>query len=558
MESIDFNALGGADKIVVNDLSGTDVTEVNINLAGANGLGDGAADTIIINATNGDDVVLVVGDNGSVSVFGLATQINITGFEAANDRIVINTLGGDDVVEASGLGAGSIQLTANGGDGDDILVGGDGNDVLNGGAGDDVLIGGPGLDVLDGEPGDDVVIQLVGQRPERPAVRLISQQRPPGFARAATLSSASIHCHLSFAGEAFMKKRGTPAKKSELRAALGSAKAAFIGVGMFSGLINILMLTGALFMLEVYDRVLPSRSVPTLVALCVLAAVLFIFQALLDTVRGRLLVRIGGQVDAQLGPRVYDATIRLAKSGHDAQQPVRDLDAIRSFVSGAGPTALFDLPWVPLYLAICFAFHFWIGMTALTGAIVLVLLTGLSEMLSRAPVREAAAQSAARSRLVESSRRNAETIIAMGMVERFLARWSELGRNYLTQQQSAHDLAGGLGAAGRALRTALQSGVLAVGAWLVIQQEATGGVMIASSILAGRALAPIDLAIAHWRGFVAARQSGRRLNDLLASIPSVANKLALPAPAQRLSVQALARCGARPRRACSCRTSTSP
>ena len=198
-----------------------------------------------------------------------------------------------------------------------------------------------------------------------------------------------------------MKKRVTPAKKSELRAALGSAKPAFVGVGMFSGLINILMLTGALFMLEVYDRVLPSRSVPTLVALCVLAAMLFTFQALLDTVRGRLLVRIGGHIDAQLGPRVYDATIRLAKSGHDAQQPVRDLDAIRSFVSGAGPAALFDLPWVPLYLAICFAFHFWIGMTALTGALVLVILTGLSEVLSRAPVREAAAQSAARSRLVE-------------------------------------------------------------------------------------------------------------------------------------------------------------
>ena len=133
-------------------MSGTDVTEVNINLGLPDGAGDGAADTIIINATNGDDVVLVVGDSGSVSVLGLATQINITGFEAANDRIVINTLAGDDVVEASGLGAGSIQLTANGGDGDDILVGGDGNDVLIGGAGDDVLIGGPGLDVLDGSP----------------------------------------------------------------------------------------------------------------------------------------------------------------------------------------------------------------------------------------------------------------------------------------------------------------------------------------------------------------------------------------------------------------------
>ena len=162
MESIDFNALGGADKITINDMSGTDVTEVNINLGLPGGAGDGAADTIIINATNGDDVVLVVGDSGSVSVLGLATQINITGFEATNDRIVINTLAGDDVVEASGLGAGAIQLQADGGPGNDILIGGDGNDVLFGGDGDDVLIGGPGLDVLDGSFGDNVVIQLVG------------------------------------------------------------------------------------------------------------------------------------------------------------------------------------------------------------------------------------------------------------------------------------------------------------------------------------------------------------------------------------------------------------
>ena len=161
-ELIDFNALGGSDKITINDMSGTDVTEVNINLGLPGGAGDGAADTIIINATNGDDVVLVVGDSGGVSVLGLATQINITGFEAANDRIVINTLAGDDVVEASGLGAGAIQLQADGGPGNDILVGGDGNDVLFGGDGDDVLIGGPGLDVLDGSFGDNVVIQLVG------------------------------------------------------------------------------------------------------------------------------------------------------------------------------------------------------------------------------------------------------------------------------------------------------------------------------------------------------------------------------------------------------------
>jgi Ca2+-binding RTX toxin-like protein len=155
VESIDFNALGGADKITVNNMTGTDVTEVNINL----GPGDGAADTIIINATNGDDVVVVVGDAGGVSVLGLATQINITGFEANNDKIEINVLAGDDVIEASGLAAGSIQLTANGGNGDDVLIGGAGNDVLFGDAGDDVLIGGLGQDVLDGGLGNNTLIQ---------------------------------------------------------------------------------------------------------------------------------------------------------------------------------------------------------------------------------------------------------------------------------------------------------------------------------------------------------------------------------------------------------------
>ncbi len=161
VEAIDFSARGGADNIVVNDLSGTDVTEVNINLESTpgSGVGDGAADTITINATSGDDVVLVFGDAGGVSVLGLSAQVNIVGFEAANDRIVINGLAGDDVIEASGLAAGAIQLTANGGDDDDILVGGDGNDVLNGDAGDDVLVGGLGQDVLNGGLGDNILIQ---------------------------------------------------------------------------------------------------------------------------------------------------------------------------------------------------------------------------------------------------------------------------------------------------------------------------------------------------------------------------------------------------------------
>lgn len=159
VEKIQFHALGGADTIVVNDLSGTDVTELFINLAAANGAGDGAADTVILNATSADDVVLVVGDSGAVQVLGLDYVINIVGFESALDRLVINTLGGDDVIEASGVLAGAIQLVLNGGDDNDVLIGGDGNDVLSGGAGDDVLIGGLGIDVLDGGSGDNVVIQ---------------------------------------------------------------------------------------------------------------------------------------------------------------------------------------------------------------------------------------------------------------------------------------------------------------------------------------------------------------------------------------------------------------
>jgi ATP-binding cassette subfamily C protein len=208
-------------------------------------------------------------------------------------------------------------------------------------------------------------------------------------------------------------------------------------------------------------------------------------------------------------------------------------------MSGSGPNALFDLPWVPLYLAICFAFHTLIGVTALGGAIVLIALTFLTESLSRGPVKAATAHAAARNRFAEASRRNAEVIVAMGLTERLAARWLDLGRDYLAQQKRASDVAGGLGSAGRTLRMALQSAVLGVGAYLVIEQEATGGIIIASSILSGRALAPIDLAIANWKSFVSARQGWRRLEEVLAAMPPWATRLELPAPAQTLSLEAL-------------------
>src|SRR5215475_11524672 len=330
------------------------------------------------------------------------------------------------------------------------------------------------------------------------------------------------------------------AAPSELAQALGACRSAFVAIGLFSGMSNLLMLTGSFFMLEVYDRVLPSRSVPTLVVLLILAAGLFAAQGLLDMLRSRLLVRVGNSLDEALSPRVYDSMVRLPlRTGArgDGVQPLRDLDAVRSFMSGLGPVALFDLPWMPVYLAICFLFHPLLGITALCGALVLVVLTVLTEIYTRRPTRQASEFAKARQQLAEASRRNAEAIVAMGMASRIAARWSDVNRRYVASNRLASDVGGGLGAFAKVLRMMLQSGVLAVGAWLVIQQQATGGIIIAGSIISGRALAPVDLAIANWRGFVAARQAWQRLTMLLSLIPPTATPMQLDAPSKMLSVE---------------------
>jgi len=291
---------------------------------------------------------------------------------------------------------------------------------------------------------------------------------------------------------------------------------------VFSGMSNILMLTGAMFMLEIYDRVLPSRSIPTLVVLLFLFGGLFVAQGLLDLIRGRILVRIGNSLDEALSPRVYDAVVRLpmrAGNRGDGIQPLRDLDAVRSFLSSLGPVALFDLPWMPIYLAVCFAFHPYIGLAALVGALVLVGLTVMTEVWTRRPSSQAAEHAKVRNGLAEASRRNAEVVIAMGMAGRLAARWGEANRKYVASQREASDLGGGLGSIAKVLRMMLQSGVLAVGAYLVINQQATAGIIIAGSILSGRALAPVDLAIAHWKGFMAARQGWQRLTGCSRSFP---------------------------------------
>ena len=330
------------------------------------------------------------------------------------------------------------------------------------------------------------------------------------------------------------------APRSELSEALSTCKSAFLSIGLFSGLINVLMLSGAFFMLQIYDRVLPSRSVPTLVALVILVGLLYAFLATLDIIRSRLLVRTGRTIDDAMSPRVYDAIVRAPlklRCKGDGLQPLRDLDAVRGFLSGPGPTALFDLPWLPLYLGIIFAFHPALGITALVGTLVLVTLTLMTEAFTRRSLTAASGFATTRQGLADASRRNAEVVAAMGMAGRLGSRWAEVNQNYLANHQQISDVAGGFGAVSKALRMMLQSAVLGCGAYLVINEVATAGVIIAAAILVGRALAPVDLAIANWKGFLGARQSWKRLTELLQVLPAHGSPMALPAPSDSLLVQ---------------------
>jgi ATP-binding cassette subfamily C protein len=321
---------------------------------------------------------------------------------------------------------------------------------------------------------------------------------------------------------------------------LASCRGAFLGVAVLSGLINLLYLSGSIFMMEVYDRVLPSQSIPTLVGLSVIIVVLYLFQGLFDTLRGRIMARVGAAIDEDLSQQIFQGQLKAPLKGKvdgDGQQPLRDLDQLRAFLAGGGPSALFDLPWMPLYLFICFAFHPWIGLAALGGACLLVMITLLTEMLTKEASRAAVSAALVRNGISEGARRNAEVVQALGMAKRIGARWGEANASYLAHQQRTSDVAGGFGAMSKVLRMLLQSMVLAIGAYLVIDGQATGGIMIASSILTSRAMAPVELAIGNWKGFVSARQGWRRLKTMLETNAQSEDPLKLPAPQMVVSVE---------------------
>jgi len=325
--------------------------------------------------------------------------------------------------------------------------------------------------------------------------------------------------------------------------ALRDCRTAFIGVGIASALVNILYLTGSFFMLEVYDRVLPSRSIPSLIALCLLALLLYGFQGVFELIRGRMLVRIAGALDESLSGRIYRALIKAPlklKMQGDGLQGLRDFDQVRSFLSGTGPSALFDLPWLPFYVSICFLFHPVIGMVAVAGGMILTLLTYLTNRGTQMPAKKAAEAGGYRNAFAQASQRNAVVVQAMGMSGRMTERWERSNAEYRDENRRTSDIGNGYGAMSKVFRMALQSGVLAAGAVLVMKGQASPGIIIAGSILTARALAPVELAIGNWRGLVSARQSWQRLKELLKALPETETPLALSGPQERLSVEALA------------------
>jgi ATP-binding cassette subfamily C protein len=285
---------------------------------------------------------------------------------------------------------------------------------------------------------------------------------------------------------------------------------------------------------------LSSRSVPTLIALSVFLVGAYAFQGVLDLIRSRVVVRSAALLDHRLAAAVHGAVIRLAiRSRHPGEgpQPVRDLDQIRAFLTGAGPTAIVDLPWVPVFLFICFLIHPWLGLAATGGGIALFSLTLLTERASRSPARLTAQDGGMRSVMIEAQRRSSESVVAMGMAGVLSQRWSAINNRYVGGVARLSDVASSYGSVSKVLRLVLQSVMLGLGAYLVIRQEMTAGAMIAASIMMGRALAPIETAIANWRGFVAARQSIVRLSEALARSEPKRAVTALPRPAQSLNVE---------------------
>ena len=326
---------------------------------------------------------------------------------------------------------------------------------------------------------------------------------------------------------------------SELKKSLLSAKKSFIMVGLFSMFINILMLVPPLYMLQLYDRVLGSRSQDTLIMLTLIVVVLFITMGLLEVVRSRVLVRVGNKLDSMLSQRIFDSLFELERKapGRSSSMPLNDLTQVRQFMTGNGLFAFFDAPWMPIYIIVLFIFHPAFGFFAIFAAIVLVGITIANEYSTKDKLAEANNLSRASTIYVDSNIRNAEVVNAMGMRNNISKIWADKYYGFLNAQNIASDSAGVWSNLSKSLRVMFQSLILGLGAYLAINMEVTPGMMIAASIIMGRALAPLDLIIGSWKGFSSARSSYERIEGLLNDFPKDKEYMQLPAPKGEITLE---------------------
>jgi ATP-binding cassette, subfamily C, bacterial EexD len=343
-----------------------------------------------------------------------------------------------------------------------------------------------------------------------------------------------------------MSGQGHAGEQGAFDQAWASVRHAFLVAGLFSLFINILMLAGPLYMLQVYDRVLTSHSIPTLVALTVLLIVLYVALGLLEGIRSQILNRVAGRLDRILGPATLETISRSRlETGHDvADEPLRDLAAVRQFVSGPGPAAFFDVPWTPIFLAITFLIHWTLGVFALAAAVAMVLLAVLNEMRTKRLFRNGKTASEVATRLAMESGRNTEAMVAMAMTEAIVDRWRYAHGIADDMLRRAGDRMIAFSTATRTLRLFVQSGLLAIGAVLVIKQMITPGMMIAVSIIGGRAVAPVGQAVSQWRGLLGAREAFARLKEFLQNYPVERLKMTLPSPQGRIELRCV--CAAPP------------
>ena len=321
--------------------------------------------------------------------------------------------------------------------------------------------------------------------------------------------------------------------------ALADYKSILISVGCFTALINILMLVPSIYMLQVYDRVLSSQNTTTLAMLSLMVVGFFIFIGMLETVRSFIVIRIGSQLERRFNQQVYRAAFErnLLNGQAQAGQALGDLTLIRQFVTGPALFAFFDAPWFPIYLFVIYGFNLWLGVLATAGAVLLIGLACINELMTRQSLARASVYSQQSSQLASSHLHNAETIQAMGMLSVLRKRWFNLHSRFLAEQNKASDTGAMIGSISKTLRLCLQSLVLGLGAWLVIEGQMSAGMMIAGSILMGRVLSPIDQLIGVWKQWSSARLAYQRLDSLLGQHPVTQDNMTLPAPKGQVSFE---------------------